>query len=225
MISKETAEHYVREEICDGRKQCAEDGDSFIRCHLKTPVVMFSPRQCNRWAASFDPERMSQQTQYKIRSLIAADQSLLWEMLYLSLFVPEGNAPFERSVLEHSDIAKYVRDWGRADDFGFVAARENNQPLGAVWLRLLKGDEKGYGYVDDSTPELGMAVFPEHRGQGIGTALLTRLVEAATRSYEQISLSVAAENPALRLYERLGFEVVAEVGTSLTMRRKLKARE
>ena len=192
---------------------------------LNLRVFGFAPRHLSRWAASFDPERMSQQTQYKIRSLIAADQSLLWEMLYLSLFVPEGNAPFERSVLEHPDIAKYVRDWGRADDFGFVATRENNQPLGAVWLRLLKGDEKGYGYVDDSTPELGMAVFPEHRGQGIGTALLTRLVEAATRSYEQISLSVAAENPALRLYERLGFEVVAEVGTSLTMRRKLKARE
>ncbi len=185
----------------------------------------FRPRQLNRWAASFDPERMSQQTQYKIRSLIAADQSLLWEMLYLSLFVPEGNAPFERSVLEHPDIAKYVRDWGRADDFGFVATRENNRPLGAVWLRLLAGEEKGYGYVNDSTPELGMAVFPEHRGQGIGTVLLTRLVEAATRTYKQISLSVAAENPALRLYERLGFEVVAKVGTSLTMRRKLKARE
>ena len=70
-----------------------------------------------------------------------------------------------------------------------------------------------------------MAIFPEHRGQGIGTALLTRLVEAATYTYEQISLSVAAENPALRLYERLGFEVVAKVGTSLTMRKRLKARE
>jgi ribosomal protein S18 acetylase RimI-like enzyme len=40
-----------------------------------------------------------------------------------------------------------------------------------------------------------------------------------------MSLSVAAENPALRLYERLGFEVVAKVGTSLTMRKRLKARE
>ena len=184
------------------------------------PAAYFS-----RWAASFDLERMSQQTQYKIRSLIAADQPLLWEMLYLSLFVPEGNAPFERSVLELPDISKYVRDWGRTDDFGFVAVDENNQPIGAIWLRLLAGEEKGYGYIDDSTPELGMAVFPEHRGQGIGTTLLTRLVEAATQIYEQISLSVAAGNPALRLYERLGFEVVAKVGTSLTMRRKLKARE
>jgi len=185
----------------------------------------FAPRHLKRWAASFDPESMSQQTQYKIRSLRPADQPLLWEMLYLSLFVPEGNAPFERDILEQPDISKYVRDWGRATDFGFVTVDENNQPLGAIWLRLLIGEEKGYGYVDDSTPELGMAVLPEYRGQGMGTILLTHSVEAATRSYEQISLSVAAENPALRLYERLGFEVVAEIGTSLTMRRKLKARE
>jgi ribosomal protein S18 acetylase RimI-like enzyme len=168
---------------------------------------------------------MSQQTQYKIRSLTAADQPLLWEMLYLSLFVPEGNALFERSVVEHPDISKYVRDWGRAGDSGLVAVRENNQPIGAIWLRLLAGAEKGYGYVDDFTPELGMAVFSEHRGQGIGTSLLTRLFETAGASYEQISLSVARENPALRLYKRLGFEVVAEDGNSLTMRKRLKARE
>lgn len=162
---------------------------------------------------------MSLQTQYKIRSLTSADQPFLWEMLYLSLFVPEGNAPFERSVLKQPDISKYVRDWGRACDSGFVAVGENNQPLGAIWLRLLAGEEKGYGYVDDFTPELGMAVFPEHRGRGIGTTLLTRLLETAAASYEQVSLSVARRNPALRLYQRFGFEVVAEDGNSLTMQR------
>ncbi len=188
-------------------------------------VAGFAPRHLKRWAASFDLECMSQQTQYKIRSLTAADQSLLWDMLYLSLFVPEGNTPFERSVLEHPDISKYVRDWGRAGDFGFVADGENKQPLGAIWLRLLAGEEKGYGYVDDFTPELGMAVFPEHRRRGIGTSLLTRLFETAGASYEQISLSVARGNPVRRLYKRLGFEVVAENENSLTMRKRLKARE
>jgi ribosomal protein S18 acetylase RimI-like enzyme len=164
---------------------------------------------------------MSQQTEYKIRSLTAADQSLLWEMLYLSLFVPEGDAPFDRNILEQPDISKYVSGWGRATDLGFVAARDN-QPLGAIWLRLLSGEEKGYGYVDEFTPELGMAVFPEYRGQSIGTTLLRRLAETAAASYEQISLSVARENPALRLYQRFGFEFVAEVGNSLTMRKRLK---
>ena len=168
---------------------------------------------------------MSQQAQYKIRSLTAADQSLLWEMLYLSLFAHGNEATSKRSVLNHPDVSKYVSGWGRAGDLGFVAVDENNQSLGAIWLRLLAGDEKGYGYVDDSTPELGMAVFPEHRGRGIGTDLLTRLVETSTAYYEQISLSVARENPASRLYERFGFEVVAEDKNSLTMRKRVRVRE
>lgn len=49
--------------------------------------------------------------------------------------------------------------WGRAGDMGFVAVDAGSgEPIGAAWLRLLGGDERGYGYVDDETPELGMAV-------------------------------------------------------------------
>ena len=167
---------------------------------------------------------MSQKPHYRIRPLVSEDQALLWEMLYLSLFVPEGDAPFERDILQLPDISKYVRDWGRATDIGFVAVDgSNNQPLGAVWLRLLTGTEKGYGYVDKFTPELGMSVLRGHRGQGIGTSLLAHLIETVATSYEQISLSVAAENPARRLYERFGFEVVGKSESSLTMRKKLSA--
>lgn len=168
---------------------------------------------------------MSLQTPYKIRPLTAAHQSLLWEMLYLSLFVPEGKAPFERSILDQPDISKYVRDWGRAHDFGCVSVDENSRPLGAIWLRLFAEEKKGYGYVDDSTPELGMAVFPEYRGRGIGTSLLTRLIETPPADYKQISLSVARGNPALRLYKRFGFEVVAADENSLTMLKKLVAHQ
>jgi ribosomal protein S18 acetylase RimI-like enzyme len=163
--------------------------------------------------------------QYKIRSLTSADQLLLWEMLYLAIFVPQGCPLPERRILEHPNCSKYVRDWGRDDDSGFVAVDANNQPLGAVWLRLFVKEEKGFGYIDDFTPELGIAILPEYRGQGIGTSLLTRLIETSAASYEQISLSVMGENPAVRLYERLGFEAVARVGTGLIMRRKSTARE
>ncbi len=161
---------------------------------------------------------------YKIRAVTPADQSFLWEMLYQSLYVPQGNAPFEQDVVKHPGIARYVKDWGRKDDSGFVAVDENNRPLGAAWLRLLKDEERGFGYVDNRTPELGIAVLPEYRGKGIGADLLSRLVEAAADSYESISLSVAAENPALRLYQRLGFEEVGRCAGSITMRRKLEPR-
>jgi ribosomal protein S18 acetylase RimI-like enzyme len=161
---------------------------------------------------------------YVIRQLSPSDQRFLWEMLYQSLHVPEGSPPFPRSVVNQPEIARYVRAWGRADDMGFVAVDVcSGEPVGAAWLRLLKGDERGYGYVDDETPELGMAVLPEERGRGVGSELLGRLLESAGVVYRSVCLSVSADNPAVRLYGRAGFERVRECGTSLTMVKRLSA--
>lgn len=163
-------------------------------------------------------------TNYQVRPLTPADQKFLWEMLYQSLYAPQGSEPFARSVVNQPELARYVKDWGRTGDDGFVAVDENNQPIGAVWSRLFTDEEKGFGYIDERTPELGITVLPEYRGQGIGTDLLSRLLEAAASSYESLSLSVSAENPAVRLYQRLGFEAVAKSGDSITMKSKLKLR-
>jgi len=146
-----------------------------------------------------------------------ADLGFLEEMLYQAIFVPEGKAPYPRSVLELPEIARYIAGWGRAGDFGLVA-RNGSEAVGAAWFRLFRGDEKGFGYVDDRAPELSMAVRSEYRGFGIGSSLLQRLIVAAReRGFERLSLSVDARNPALRLYERLGFTTLGETGGSLTM--------
>jgi ribosomal protein S18 acetylase RimI-like enzyme len=143
-----------------------------------------------------------------IRPAAPSDQPFLWEMLYQSLFV-EGEQPHPREVLNRPNIARYVKDWGRAGDLGFIAIdAESSQPIGAVWIRLSSEEDKGFGYIDEHTPELGIALLPEYRGQGIGTALLTRLLEAAKNLYPAISLSVSPNNRAMRLYERMGFEKV-----------------
>ena len=105
---------------------------------------------------------------------------------------------------------------------GFVAVEAGSgEPVGAAWLRLLAGDESGYGYVDDETPELGMAVLHEYRGRGVGSDLLVRLLKSAGAVYRSVCLSVSIDNPALRLYERAGFERVCECGASLTMVKRL----
>lgn len=165
---------------------------------------------------------MNEDGGYGIRRLTPSDQSFLWEMLYHSLYVREGGAPFERSVVLRPEIARYVRDWGRRrGDTGFVAVCGGGQPVGAIWLRLLTGAEKGFGYLDEHTPELGLAVLPEYRGRGIGTHLLAHLIRSVEGVYENISLSVTVGNPALRLYQRLGFEVCGGEGDSITMKRRL----
>ncbi len=105
---------------------------------------------------------------------------------------------------------------------GFVAVDSGSgEPIGAAWLRLLSGDEKGYGYVNDETPELGMAVLPEYRGRGVGSDLLRRLLKSAAGVYRSVCLSVSVDNPAVRLYGRAGFERVCECGASLTMVNRL----
>jgi GNAT superfamily N-acetyltransferase len=77
------------------------------------------------------------------------------------------------------------------------------------------------------TPELAIAVAPEQLGTGVGTLLLARLLDDARRIHRAIALSVRADNPAKRLYERMGFVTVASitnrVGTeSLLMRVELR---
>lgn len=58
---------------------------------------------------------------------------------------------------------------------------------------------------DNVTPELAVAVVPECRGRGIGTKLLVQLVETAEDLFSAVCLSVRADNPAVRLYQRIGF--------------------
>ena len=160
---------------------------------------------------------------FTIRQASKPDESFLREMLYHSLHVPENSSPLPRDVVTQPEIAKYVEGWGRNGDLGFIAVDSGkDEPMGAAWLRLFTESEQGYGYVDDETPELGLAVLPEHRGRGVGSALLKRLLEAAGGLYDSISLSVSADNRAVSLYERMGFKRYRTSGDSLTMLYQLR---
>jgi ribosomal protein S18 acetylase RimI-like enzyme len=135
---------------------------------------------------------------------------------------------FLRDMLHHayywrerdpgSTAMRYVRAWGRPGDTAVIAL-EDGFPVGAAWYRLLPASEPGYGYVDERTPELAIAVVPSRRGHGIGDALLRALLEKAREAgYAALSLSVDAKNEgAIRLYERHGFERAGDDGVSVTM--------
>lgn len=155
---------------------------------------------------------------FTIRPLTAADEPFLWEMLYQAIHVPEGQAPPPRSILQEPRIAHYVAGWGhQPGDLGFAAVDAAARPVGATWLRLFTPADPGYGYVDDKTPELSIAMLPGYRGKGLGSRLINTLLEAARGQYAAVSLSVAPDNAAMRLYERLGFVTVGEEEGSLVM--------
>jgi len=72
--------------------------------------------------------------------------------------------------------------------------------------------------VNEKTPELGIAVVPLHRRKGIGEALLRScMVQAREDGFQALSLSVAVSNRSRMMYQRAGFEKVAESGESWTM--------
>lgn len=158
-------------------------------------------------------------TVYIIRSITEEDVSFLWEMLYESLYVAKGEAPFRRDMINEPILAKYVEDWGREGDLGFLAMSEDGRSLGAITARYYTEQNKGFGYVSSDVPEINLALQPAARGQGIGTALLEKLLSSLKEiGAKSVSLSVAPENePAMKLYQRHGFKEVGIVGTSITM--------
>lgn len=165
---------------------------------------------------------MSDTPDYRIRPATPEDEAFLREMLYHSLFVEAGREPLPPDAVHEPHLARYVDGWGREGDLGFVAEdATTGRPVGAVWCRLWSADDRGFAYVDDETPELAVALLPGHRGRGLGTALLKRALAAAVGRYPAVSLSVSPDNPAVRLYERLGFETVEVRGTHPVMLKRL----
>jgi ribosomal protein S18 acetylase RimI-like enzyme len=159
---------------------------------------------------------------YLIEPIEVSDEPFLWEMLYFAVYVPPGISAPDKSIVHKSELSRYVQGWGKVNDCGIKALTDDGQAVGAVWLRLLTDKNRGYGYIDDHTPELAIAVAAEHRGKGIGTLLLKRIFVLAAKKHEAVSLNVSKDNPAKRLYNRLGFEVVCEEVSSLTMKRRIK---
>lgn len=156
---------------------------------------------------------------YVIRPLTEMDQQILWEMLYQALQTSEG-AP-SRDILKQPEYARYVEGWGRTGDTGFVVSdKASKEVLGAVWCRLPAVGDKQSADQTGLIPELAFAVKPGQRKRGLGAALMTQLVKANPHQ-SAISIRASANNPAVRLYERFGFEIVGDSGGTVTMRRQI----
>lgn len=154
----------------------------------------------------------------RLRPLGAHDQGVLRAMLYeAACWRPSGPRPPVDETLGRPELRVYHAGWGRPGDRGIVAEVEGH-PVGASWSRIFTADDHGYGFVDEATPELTLAVAESHRRLGIGRTLLSALlVQARLDHVTAISLSVEHDNPARRLYELSGFTPVGEVGGAATM--------
>jgi len=160
---------------------------------------------------------------HELRALALTDAPVLWDMLYQAIYVPEGQPPPPRDIIHAPTLAVYAQGWGRPGDLGYAAlSPTTGSVVGAAWSRLFPRDAPGYGFVDVDTPELSVALLPDHRGQGIGSRLLARLLGRAREDHPAISLSVDRGNRAWALYQRLGFREIARHGTSRVMVKRLR---
>lgn len=64
---------------------------------------------------------------------------------------------------------------------------------------------------------MDIAILPEFRGAGVGTAILSDLFAEAAAAGKTVTIHVEMYNPALKLYERLGFRRIGEHGVYLLM--------
>jgi ribosomal protein S18 acetylase RimI-like enzyme len=156
-----------------------------------------------------------------LRLARADDEPFLLTMLFYAAHADHEPGARPEQLLTNPALARYVVGFGRAGDLGVVVEGARG-PIGAAWVRLLAGDDRGYGWAFDDTPELVIAVAPEIAGGGLGTRMMRELLGRARGHYPAVSLSVRRDNPARRLYLRLRFVPIKEVtnrvgGVSETM--------
>jgi GNAT superfamily N-acetyltransferase len=86
---------------------------------------------------------------------------------------------------------------------------------------IVDGEEAlGRLYVDRGAAAwlvIDLALLPRHRGKGIGTSLLSSVLEQAAEAAKPVQIHVERFNPARRLYDRLGFDQIADQGVYLLL--------
>jgi ribosomal protein S18 acetylase RimI-like enzyme len=158
-----------------------------------------------------------------IREIRTEELDILDDLLYLSIYQPEGSEPVPREVTKAPKVNVYIDSFGSKKDDYCLVADLNGCTIGAVWVRILADEIKGYGNIDDQTPEFAISLFKEYRNKGIGTFLMNRMIECLKeKGYAQASLSVQKQNYAVKMYQKLGFKIIRENEEDYLMVLKLK---
>ena len=144
---------------------------------------------------------------YNIREIREDEYKLLEDFIYEAIFIPDGVEPPPKTIIKQPDLQIYIKDFGKEkDDICFVAEADD-KVVGAVWVR----DMPDYGHIADGVPSFAISLYKQYRNFGIGTQLMiTMLDELKKRGYERTSLAVQKANYAVRMYKKVGFNIIDE---------------
>lgn len=153
-----------------------------------------------------------------IREINIRELDILKDLLYEAIYQPEGSELLPKEVIEKPEISVYIDNFGKMKDDYCLVAVVDQQIVGAVWIRILAGVIKGYGNIDNQTPEFAISLFKPYRGKGIGTLLMQKMIAyMKEKGYKQGSLSVNKDNYAVKMYQNVGFEIIKENKSDLLM--------
>lgn len=146
-----------------------------------------------------------------IREIKPEEISILEDMLYEAIFQPENGPLIPREIIKEPEISVFIDDFGKKEDDHCLVAEIDGKIAGAVWVRILADEVKGFGNIDGETPEFAISLFRKYRNKGYGTMLMKEMIGYLKRKgYKQTSLSVNKGNYAARMYRNLGFTVIRE---------------
>ena len=142
---------------------------------------------------------------YLIRELKQDENKVLDTFLYEAIFIPEGVSAPPKDIINQPDLQVYVKDFGKNKGDLCLVAQVRDKIVGAVWVRIMND----YGHIDNETPSFAISLLKEYRNYGIGTELMKQmLTKLKLEGYKQASLSVQKMNYAVRMYRKIGFEIV-----------------
>ena len=145
--------------------------------------------------------------EYSIREMYESEYPLLTDFLYEAVYQRDESNLLPKTIINEPALQVYIKNFGTKKDDYCLCAETDKKVIGAVWVRNIKG----FGTVDDETPEFAISLYKEYRGHGIGMAMLMRMLELLkTKGYEKASLAVQKDNYALHMYQKAGFEIIAE---------------
>ena len=142
-----------------------------------------------------------------IRTLREKEKEQLKDFLYEAIFIPEGLEAPDRDIIEKPELKIYYEDFGKDTADHCLVAEDEGKVIGAVWTRIMND----YGHIDDETPSFAISLYREYRGRGIGTKLMQEMLNLLKeKGYKRASLAVQKANYAVRMYKKVGFEIVDE---------------
>jgi len=148
-----------------------------------------------------------------------SDSTFLKAMLYEAVFWRKNaNTPTLQEFLNNSDFDESLRDWGQRTGDTAVIAKLNGENIGAAWFRYWTDEINDRGYIKTDIPVLIISIKNGFRNRGVGQLLIEEIFQQAiSQNIANISLRVATDNVAFKLYTKMKFKPEIDHGDSITM--------